>query len=190
MKVAVILFWSTLMTVIGLYAVRPVDSGYRITGALTTVEQVDLKRYTGTWYEIAKVPNRFQRKCACCTTAYYSLCEDGRIDVLNRCIKKDGTRIDAKGIARVVETKSNAKLKVSFVRFLGISLFWGDYWIIGLGEDYEYAIVGTPTRKYGWILSRRPWLSQEALELAFSQLRAKGYDPARFEMTLHTKSSQ
>ncbi len=150
---------------------------------LKTVDKVDLDRYTGLWYEIAKIPNRFQRKCDRGTTAQYALRDDGKIDVLNRCIKKDGNVIEAKGIARVVDTKSNAKLKVSFVRILGISLFWGDYWIIGLGEDYDYAIVGTPTRKYGWILSRTQSLSQEKLEEIFNFLREQGYNPDDFEMT-------
>jgi apolipoprotein D and lipocalin family protein len=150
---------------------------------VTTVTKVDLERYKGLWYEIAKIPNRFQKKCARGTTAQYALREDGKIDVINRCFDKEGKSIDAKGIARVVDSESNAKLKVSFVKVLGLSLFWGDYWIIGLGEDYEYAIVGVPNRKYGWILSRTPSLSQEKLEETFNILREQGYNPEEFEMT-------
>jgi apolipoprotein D and lipocalin family protein len=148
---------------------------------------VDLGRYAGLWYEIARIPNRFQRKCLCCTNARYSLRDDGRIDVVNRCIDKKGNPIEARGIARVTDTQSNARLKVSFVRILGISLFWGDYWIIGLGENYEYAIVGNPTRTYGWILSREPGLSPGKVEQAFSQLRDRGYDPADFEITVQSQ---
>ena len=150
---------------------------------LETVDKVELDRYTGLWYEIAKIPNRFQRKCDRGTTAQYALRDDAKIDVINRCIKKDGSVIEAKGIARVVDAESNAKLKVSFVKIFGISLFWGDYWIIGLGEDYEYAVVGTPSRKYGWILSRTPLLSQEKLDGIFDLLRDQGYNPEDFEMT-------
>ncbi len=150
---------------------------------VSTVAMVDLERYKGLWYEIAKIPNRFQRKCANGTTAQYALREDGKIDVINRCFDKEGKIIEAKGIARVVDSESNAKLKVSFVKILGLSLFWGDYWIIGLGEDYEYAIVGIPDRKYGWILSRTPSLSQEKLEETFNILREQGYNPEEFEMT-------
>lgn len=151
--------------------------------SLKIVPTVNLDRYTGLWYEIAKIPNRFQRKCEMGTTAQYSLRDDGKIDVINRCFDKEGKAIEAKGIARVVDSVSNAKLKVSFVRLLGFSLFWGDYWIIGLGEEYDFAIVGTPGRKYGWILSRTPSLDQGKLEQIFNLLREQGYNPDDFEMT-------
>jgi len=149
----------------------------------TTVVTVDLQRYVGRWYEIAKIPNRFQKQCARGTMAEYTLRADGRIEVLNRCTRPDGQTDEAIGVAKVADSDSNAKLKVSFVRFLGLQLFWGDYWIIGLGADYEYAIVGSPDRKYGWILSRTPRLTPEVLEAAFGTLRAQGYEPSRFEMT-------
>jgi apolipoprotein D and lipocalin family protein len=151
--------------------------------SLPTVSNVNLDRYIGLWYEIAKIPNRFQRKCASGTTAQYALRDDGKIDVINRCIDKEGKTIEAQGVARVVDAESNAKLKVSFVKLLGFSLFWGDYWIIGLGEEYEFAIVGTPSRKYGWILSRTPSLGQEKLEQIYNLLREQGYNPDDFEMT-------
>ncbi len=148
-----------------------------------TVPSVDLERYAGLWYEIAKIPNRFQKKCAGNTTAYYSIRSDGKIDVINRCMKQNGDFDEARGIARVEDPQSNAKLKVSFVRFLGMSLFWGDYWIIGLGDNYEYAVVGTPNRKYGWILARNPKLEEATLQTITELLREQGYDPADFEMT-------
>ncbi len=150
---------------------------------LRTVSQVDLTRYQGGWYEVARIPNRFQRKCHKNVTAQYSRRADGRIDVANTCILKDGTRNQARGIARIVDVQSNARLEVSFVRVLGISLFWGDYWIIGLGDDYQYALVGTPGRKYGWILSREPVMSPNDLEKAWATLRQQGYDPDDFVMT-------
>jgi apolipoprotein D and lipocalin family protein len=150
---------------------------------LKTVDQVDLTRYQGLWYEVARIPNRFQRKCSKNTTALYALRSDGRIDVVNTCIQKDGRAAQAQGIARIVDAKSNAKLAVSFVRVFGISLFWGDYWIIGLSDDYQYALVGTPGRKYGWILSRQPSLPPAELEKAFATLREQGYDPNEFVMT-------
>lgn len=155
----------------------------------TPVKHVDLGKYVGLWYEIGKIPNRFQRKCVGNTTAFYSLREDGRIDVLNRCSIKDGGAIEAKGIAKVVDEETNARLKVSFVRFLGFSLFWGDYWILGLDEDYKYAIVGSPGRKYGWILSRQTSLTPDELDQVFSVLREQGYDPDDFEMTTHPSQS-
>lgn len=153
-----------------------------------TVERVDLGRYAGLWYEIAKIPNRFQRKCHRDTTANYKLRDDGRISVLNRCIDKEGNPIEASGLAKVIDSDTNAKLKVSFFRIFGIQLFWGDYWIIGLGYDYKYAIVGHPARKYGWILSRERQLSSENFEEIYSILRNSGYNPDDFEFTVHSKT--
>jgi len=149
----------------------------------TTVEYVDLERYVGLWYEIARIPNRFQKKCAAGTTAYYSFKEDGKISVVNRCLAGEGKVVRASGIAKVEEAQSNAKLKVSFVRVAGVSLFWGDYWIIGLAEDYRYAVVGTPKRNYGWILARQPQLSAEDLAEVRAILRQEGYDPDAFVMS-------
>jgi len=148
-----------------------------------TVPHVDLERYAGLWHEIARIPNFFQKKCAADVTAYYSIRRDGKIDVINRCMKENGEFDEARGIAKIEDTESNAKLKVSFVRLLGIRLFWGDYWIIGLGDDYEYAVVGTPDRKYGWILARTPEMDTATLQTISELLRSKGYDPAEFEMT-------
>jgi apolipoprotein D and lipocalin family protein len=166
-----------------LTSISSVSGDSKKTDRPEPVEFVDLERYAGLWYEIAKIPNRFQKKCSGETTALYSIREDGKIDVVNRCNDKTGKPIEAKGIAKVVDKESNAKLKVSFVRLLGIRLFWGDYWIIGLGDDYEYAIVGTPDRKYGWILSRTPSIPSETLDRIYQELRLQGYDPDVFVMT-------
>ena len=148
------------------------------------VKYVDLKKYAGLWYEIAKIPNRFQKHCKRGTTAHYKLLENGKIEVINSCIDEDGERDASEGIAQVVDGSTNAKLEVSFVSILGINLFWGDYWIIGLDDNYEYAVIGTPTRKYGWILGRTPNLSEEKLKEAFEILNSQGYDTKKFEMSL------
>ena len=87
----------------------------------------------------------------------------------------------------LIDKKTNSKLEVSFVSFLGIRPFWGDYWIIGLDEDYTYAVIGHPKRKYGWILSRKPSLPEEKIKQIFELLKSQGYDPERFEMTVHKK---
>ena len=149
----------------------------------TTVESVDLNRYTGLWYEIARLPNRFQKKCVRDVTANYRLLPDGKIEVVNRCLQSGGEADEITGIAKVVDTVSNSRLKVSFFRPLGISLFWGDYWIIGLGVNYEYAVIGTPDRKYGWILARQSSLEQKQLDEIFNLLRQQGYQPEGFVMT-------
>lgn len=148
-----------------------------------TVEKVDLKKYAGVWYEITKIPNRFQKHCVSGTTAEYKLRDDGRIDVINSCIEKNGKKDDADGIARIVDKNTNAKLEVSFFSILGWRPFWGDYWIIGLDEDYRWALVGTPNRKYGWVLSRTPQLDNETMDEIFQILKDQGYDPEDFEMT-------
>ena len=153
----------------------------------TTVAHVDLQKYVGQWFEIAKIPNWFQRNCVRNTSANYTLRDDGRIDVVNRCEDEDGAVDTAAGIARVVDQQTSAKLEVSFFKLFGISLFWGDYWILDLGEQYEYAVVGTPSRKYGWILSRSRELEAKTLKAIYKRLRMAGYDPAAFVMTLHTK---
>ena len=149
----------------------------------TPVASVDLNKYVGTWYEIARIPNSFQSKCAMNTTATYVMRKDGEIDVINRCVGSDGNVNIAEGVAKVMDTKTNAKLKVSFVKILGIRLFWGDYWIIGLDRDYRYAVVGTPSRKYGWILGRTPALSDEEKEAISNILTKQGYNPEDFVPT-------
>jgi apolipoprotein D and lipocalin family protein len=151
--------------------------------SVTTVDHVDLQKYAGTWYEIAKIPNSFQDQCVGNTTASYSLNDDGSIKVVNKCKDDEGDMDSAEGLANVVDTKSNSKLEVSFVSIFGIHLFWGDYWIIGLSDDYSYAVIGTPNRKYGWILSRTPQLSEEKLNEAYDILRKNGYNPKDFVMT-------
>jgi apolipoprotein D and lipocalin family protein len=142
---------------------------------LPTVERVDLSRYMGTWHEIARLPARFQEGCAD-ATADYSLLPDGRVRVVNRCLRPDkGGRVDeAVGTAWVADKDTNAKLKVRF--------FWpfrGDYWIVELGKEYEYAVVGEPGRRYLWILSRTPEMDAAKLDGILSRLPALGFDTGR-----------
>jgi apolipoprotein D and lipocalin family protein len=111
--------------------------------------------------------------------------KNGEIAVINSCIDEDGEVDDAEGIARVVDKKSNAKLEVSFVSFFGWRPFWGNYWIIGLDENYQWAIVGHPEREYGWILSRVKQPDDKTMNEIFDILKEQGYNPSGFEMTLH-----
>lgn len=156
---------------------------------LKVVENVDLSRYLGRWYEIALIPVWFQKGCAGGTTAEYSLFKDGVVNVVNRCCTEDGKVKEAKGRAWVVDKKHPAKLKVSFVSLLGWWLFKGDYWIIDLDPDYRYAVVGHPGRDLGWILSRTPTLSEQVLNGIAERLTANGYDFSRFKMTNQTEIS-
>jgi apolipoprotein D and lipocalin family protein len=146
----------------------------------TTVPHVDLERYVGLWHEVARIPNRFQDQCVGNVTAEYEIDEEGRIRVTNSCDEADGGVSRARGVARVVDRETNARLKVSFVSFLGVRPFWGDYWIIGLGEDYDYAVIGTPNRKYGWILARQPDPGPETMERIWRIVTEQGYDPEQF----------
>jgi apolipoprotein D and lipocalin family protein len=150
---------------------------------LKTVKYVHLNKYVGLWYEIAKIPNSFQDHCAYGTTAEYKLDKDGSIQVINKCYDENSEPDIADGVANVVDKSTNAKLEVSFVSFFGIRPFWGDYWIIGLDENYQWAVVGTPGRKYGWVLSRTPSLSDETMQKIFSILREQNYNPDSFEMS-------
>lgn len=147
-------------------------------GELETVSHVDLQRYLGKWYDIAHFPQSFQNGCSQ-TTAEYSLNEDGSIQVVNTCIK-DGKLKVSKGKAKVKDKETNAKLKVTF--------FWpfsGKYWIIDLAEDYSYAVVGHPNRKYLWILSRTKEIKPEIYAGILSRIEAKGYDLSKLEKTNH-----
>jgi apolipoprotein D and lipocalin family protein len=147
---------------------------------LTTVPSVDLQRYLGKWYEIASFPAWFQRDCTG-TTATYALRDDGRIDVLNRCRKHtlDGPVDVSQGQARVVDRSTNAKLEVTFFR-----PFWGPYWIIVLDSDYQYAVVGHPSRDYLWILSRTPTMAEALYAELVAKVRALGYDDTRLRRTM------
>ncbi|HEX8636506.1 MAG TPA: lipocalin family protein [Pyrinomonadaceae bacterium] len=154
-------------------------------GALETVVSVDLKRYVGKWFEIARYPNKFQKQCVGNTTATYNFQSDGSIEVLNQCVKKDGTTIDARGKGRFADKMNNAKLEVRFAP--GILSFlpnvWGDYWIIDLDDQYNYAAVGDPKREYFWILSRQPEMSDAVYQNILRRAEAKGFNPGKVVKT-------
>jgi len=142
-----------------------------------TAVHVDLRRYAGQWYEIARYPNRFQSECGE-ATATYTLENDGSVTVVNRCQTSSGIK-EARGTARVSDQSSgNARLRVSFFR-----PFYGDYWILHLGTDYDHAAVGTPDRKYLWILSRTPSMDAELYRELLQKMRARGFDPERLLIT-------
>lgn len=142
---------------------------------MKTVDLVDLQRYSGQWLELAKIPNRFQSECERNASATYQRLESGELSVLNRCITVDGLEKRAEGVARIAEGGSRAKLEVSFVRVLGVPLFWGDYWVLALGSEYEYVVVGTPSRKFGWVLAREPHLSEAVWREIEQVLLQNGY---------------
>ena len=145
--------------------------------ALEVVPHVELEKYLGKWYEIAHLPAKFQEGCNE-TTATYTLLKDGSISVLNQSTK-NGKMKQAKGKAKVVDKNSNAKLKVTF-----FWPFYGDYWIIKLGNDYDYSVVGTPNRKYLWILSRTPQMDDKLYSQLVEYAKSKGFDVNKLIKTL------
>lgn len=152
---------------------------------VTTVPSVDLKRYAGKWYEVAKLPNKFQKQCVGNTTAEYVLKPDGNVEVINRCLKKNGQYTDAKGKAKIVDKQSNAKLEVRFApaALSFIPQAWGDYWIIDLAPNYQYAVVGNPNRKFLWILSRSPEMNDTTYQGILRKIEKMGYDPNKLVKT-------
>jgi len=152
---------------------------YAYQPEVTSVDALDIKRYAGKWYEIAAFPMYFQRNCIGDTTAEYALDSDGDIQVTNRCRTKDGFD-QAKGRAWQASPNSASQLKVTF--------FWpfrADYWVIGLDEDYQWALVGNPNRQYLWILARTPNLSKSELARALEVAKNQGYDLKLLKFTRH-----
>jgi len=147
--------------------------------SLDVVPHVELEKYLGKWYEIARLPAKFQEGCDE-TTATYTLLKDGNISVLNQCTK-NGKMKQAKGKAKIVDKNSNAKLKVTF-----FWPFYGDYWIIKLGNEYNYSVVGTPDRKYLWILSRTPQMNDKLYSQLIEYAKSKGFDVNKVIKTLQT----
>jgi apolipoprotein D and lipocalin family protein len=147
---------------------------------LKTVPLVDLNRYAGKWYEIASYPQKFQKGCHC-TTAEYTISEKGYVIVENRCNRDsiNGYQSYIKGKAFVQKHSGNAKLKVQF--------FWpfkGKYWIIDLADDYSYAVVSHPNRKYLWILSRTPIMDVAIYNQLLSRLSENGFDITKIQSTI------
>jgi apolipoprotein D and lipocalin family protein len=148
-----------------------------------SVPHVDFSRYTGTWYEIAAFPMFFQRQCIGDTTAEYQARPDGDIAVVNRCRTETGFD-EAVGKAWAVNGAGNGQLKVSF--------FWpfrSDYWVIGLDDEYQWAVVGNPNRKYLWVLSRSPQLPRDQLDRALETAARQGFDLAQLVYTRHGRTS-
>lgn len=148
---------------------------------LPTVDGVDLARYGGAWHEIALLPNRFQKQCVADTQASYRL-EGERVEVINRCRTADGSVDTARGQAKVVPGSGNAKLRVSF-----FWPFYGDYWVLALDPDYRQVLIGEPSRKYAWVLSRTPQMDEAALDALLARAAELGFDRAAFRRTPQTR---
>jgi apolipoprotein D and lipocalin family protein len=145
---------------------------------LQTVDKVDIQKYKGTWYEIARFEHFFEKGCKN-VTATYELKDNGKIKVINRCTNiEDGEKKEAIGEAYALDA-TNSKLKVSFFK-----PFYGDYWIIDLDKKYNYALVGSPNREYLWILSRTKTISEEVKNSILKNLPEHKFDKSKFIWTI------
>lgn len=152
---------------------------------LDTIPYLDVPRYMGRWYEIAKFENWFQKKCISDTNAEYDLRPDGKVQVINRCRMENGEFNEAIGTARQVGGPSSPKLEVRFApAWLSfIPAVWGDYWVVDLDTDYQLVAISEPKRNYLWVLSRSPKVSPELYGALIQRLRNKGFDTHKLEIT-------
>ncbi|WP_338285103.1 lipocalin family protein [Luteolibacter sp. LG18] len=186
-----ILTFSALASVLLLNACMvPADPAPKMDRPqLKTAAQVDVKRYAGKWYEVARYPQWLQKDCAS-AAAEYSLNADGSITVLNTCIRADGSKRSVEGSAVPVDG-TNSRLKVRFAKTWYAAAIpvpkEGNYWVIDLTPDYRHAIVGTPDRRTLWFLSRSPSLSKAEFARMKKVAREQGFDPGRLVIDAHTR---
>lgn len=178
---SLILTWGILLVSAGPSQVMAQQSDQSVK-AITSLE---VPRYQGTWYEIAKFPNWFQKKCISNTKATYTAKPDGNLRVLNSCKTASGETSEAEGLARQIGAKDSPKLEVRFapawLSFL--PLVWGDYWVIDLDPQYQLAVVSDPRREYLWVLSRTPQLDPKVYEEVLSRLQQQQFDIQKLELT-------
>ena len=155
---------------------------------LESIASLDVSRYMGTWYEVAKYPNWFQKRCIANTSATYALQSNGMLQVINRCQKEDGSITDALGEAKQVGDANSPKLKVRFApAWLSFLPFvWGNYWVIDLDPQYQLAAVSEPSRKYLWILSRTQTVDPKAYEALLQRLKQQGFNLDAIEISKQT----
>ncbi len=150
-----------------------------------SISEFELPRYMGSWYEIAKLPNWFQRKCVKGTQATYKVLGPKQIEVFNKCTTQTGEVIQAIGLARPNGSGLPAQLEVRFAPAwtAWLPLVWGAYWVLDLDPDYQLAAVGDPSRTYLWILSRTPQVSTAQYEALLKRLTVMGFDIGQLEKT-------
>jgi apolipoprotein D and lipocalin family protein len=156
------------------------------THPLQVVPSVDYARYAGQWYEIARLPNPFQQTCASDVTARYVFRPGGLLTVITLCGKVNGRWREARGVARRASDQSpNSRLQVRFApAFLSFLPFvWGDYHIIAVADDYRYGLVGTPDRRYLWILSRTPQMDEASYQQLVAKAHEQGFEVTRLQRT-------
>ena len=186
--------WLTFATITGLALLM--SSAYAQVSATAAqinpsaepkaVDAIDVQKYAGRWYEVARLPMYFQRNCASDVQAKYSLNSDKTIKVRNQCMNKEGELDVSEGVA-YPQNDGNSQLKVSF---LPKGLRWvpfskGDYWVLRVDEDYQVALVGGPSHRYLWLLSRTPDMDEAVIEDYLNTAKAQGYDLSKLIRTKH-----
>lgn len=158
---------------------------------LTVVPDLDARKYAGRWYEIARFPNSFQDHCAGDVTAEYAPRPDGRITVVNRCRKTNGEWDDAEGVARRLDGGPPSALEVRFAPAIlsFIPKVWGDYQVMALDDAYTYSLIGTPDRKYLWILSRSTSMDEATYTRLTGIAAGQGFDVSKLVRTTHLKET-
>lgn len=166
-------------------ATTPATTTSSALPAVTTIAALDVPRYMGTWYEIAKFPNRFQAKCVANTRAHYVAQADGSVQVLNSCTTTDGSSTEALGKALQVGPSTSPKLQVRFAPawLSWLPMVWGDYWVIDLDADYQLAAVSDAKREYLWVLSRTPQVNPKAYDALVTRLQAQHFDVQKLDRT-------
>ena len=175
-------FFATLFLSCG--AVFPAFSA-DASQPLQTIQSIDVPRYMGTWFEIAKYPNRFQKQCVANTSAEYSLQKDGTVKVLNRCQLTSGEMDEAEGQARQIGGLKSPKLEVRFAPawLSWLPMVWGDYWVIDLDKEYQLVAVSEPSREYLWVLARTQQVDKGKYDALLQRLKSKGFDLNKLELS-------
>lgn len=160
-------------------------TAYAAESELRTIPALDVPRYMGTWYEIGKYPNRFQKKCVKDTRAEYALLANGTVQVTNRCTMDNGEVDVVVGSGRQIGEARSPKLEVRFApEWLSfIPWVWGDYWVIDLDPEYQLVAVSEPKREYLWVLARTPTVNPRAYEELVARLEKQGFDSRKIVLT-------
>lgn len=184
-------FWKTPLLALciglsGTHALADATVPAAAAVPLQTIAALEVPRYMGTWYEIAKFPNWFQKKCVGATRAEYRLLPEEGIEVINRCRLENGEMNEAIGKGRQVGPADSPKLKVRFAPdwLAFLPMVWGDYWVIDLDADYQLVAVSEPQREYLWVLSRTPQVEPQRYQALLNRLSQQGFDVRKLEPTL------
>ena len=175
----------TRLTFVFVLAIALTSNATAQEAPVQTIASLDVNRYVGTWYEIAKYPNRFQKQCASHTRAQYLTNADGSLQVINRCVTREGETLEAIGQAHQVGGASSPKLQVRFAPawLSWLPWVWGDYWVIDLDKDYQLAAVSDAKREYLWVLSRHKQVDAKTYQALLTRMAAQGFDIQKLELS-------